>query len=71
MTQYLAFLSTILAHGNPNTQSCARLLERVSVVLIRDFILLLLLSLIFWFDFNSLWFGLIWLQVKEMKDIWV
>jgi len=71
MTQHLAILSTILAHGNPNTQSCARLLERVSVVLIRDFILLLLLSLIFWFNFNSLWFGLIWLQVKEMKGICV
>jgi hypothetical protein len=70
MTQHLALLSTILAHRNPNTESCARLLERVSVALIRDF-LLMLLSLIFWFDFNSLWFGLIWLQVKERKGFWV
>jgi len=71
MTQHLALLSTILAHENPNTKSCARLLERVSVFfLIRHFILLLL-SLIFWFDFNSLWFGLIWLQVKERKGFWV
>jgi hypothetical protein len=70
MTQHLALLSTILAHRNPSTEICARLLERVSVVLICDF-LLLLLSLIFWFDFNSFWFGLIWLQVKERKGFWV
>jgi hypothetical protein len=72
MTQHLTLLSTILAHRNPSTEICARLLERVSVVLICDFLLLLLLlCLKFWFDFNSLWFGLIWLQVKEKKGFWV
>ncbi|KAJ6911066.1 hypothetical protein NC652_021644 [Populus alba x Populus x berolinensis] len=29
MTQHLALLSTILANRNPNTESCARLLERL------------------------------------------